>query len=87
MQAIYDREIEQNYQFFQSFVASLLPEKMGHYALLHGRTLIGVYPRVSEATTAGHDQFADGMFSVQKVTDKPLDLGFLSHASDDWITA
>jgi hypothetical protein len=87
MQTAFEREIDQNFQFFQGFVASLLPEKFGQFALLRARKVIGVYPRVADAMVAGHGSFADGIFSVQKVTDRPLDLGFLSHASDDRITA
>jgi hypothetical protein len=33
--------------------------------------------------TEGHNRFGDGNFSVQRVTDRPLDLGFLSYASGD----
>ena len=82
-----EREIEQNYQFFQGMVATLMPQHCGEYALLRSRKLIDVYPRVVEALSEGHGKFSDGLFSVQRVTDRPLDLGFLSHAADDRITA
>lgn len=76
-------EIEQNFNAFQGLVASLLPEHFGEYALLRGRELVQVFPRVFDAMSEGHGRFADGLFSVQRVIDHPLDLGFLSYAEDE----
>ena len=76
-------EIEQNFRAFESYVSTLLPDHAGEFALLSGRELIGVYPRAFEAMSVGHDRFGDGNFSVQRITTRPLDLGFLSYASSD----
>lgn len=83
MSAQRKQEIEQNFRAFENYVSSLLPEHAGEFALLSGRQLIGVFPRAFEAMAAGHDRFGDGHFSVQRITNRPLDLGFLSYASSD----
>lgn len=80
-------EIEQNYQFFQSMVSSLMQEHAGKFALLHSCELVDVFPRPMDAMTEGYRRFTDGQFSVQQVTDRPVDLGFLSYATDNGITA
>jgi hypothetical protein len=45
-----------------------------------------IYSRPIEAMQKGLRRFEDGVFSVQRVTDRPVDLGFLSNAVDDGIT-
>lgn len=75
--------IRQNFHYFQSIVSDLMDKYAGQYALLHERSLVGVFPRPIEAVEAGYANFTDGLFSVQKVTDRPLDLGFMSYGSGD----
>jgi hypothetical protein len=76
-------EIEENFRAFESFLEALLPERAGQFALLRHRRLVEVFPSAIEALTQGYERFTDGLFSVQRVTDRPLDLGFLSYASGD----
>lgn len=83
MDARRNLEIEKNYQFFVGHVGSILPNQRGKYALLHHQQVVQVYDALLDAVLAGHSQFQDGMFSVQEVTDTPLDLGFFSHASSN----
>jgi hypothetical protein len=74
------REVDQNYDFFQRTLASYLSENKGKYALLKSRELVGFFSSAGEAFAAGHEKFPDGVFSIQEVTDEPIDLGFFSHA-------
>ena len=75
------QEIEKNFQFFQGFVGSLLQKHHGKFALLHDAHLVEIFEEPIDAFVEGHSRFTDGRFSVQEVTDKPLDLGFFSHAN------
>lgn len=75
------KEIEKNFQFFQGFVGSLLEQHYGKFALLHDANVVQIFDEPIEAFKEGHSRFTDGNFSVQEVTDKPLDLGFFSHAN------
>lgn len=83
MPDIRDAAIRQNFDYFQGVVAALMERHAGKYALLHSRSVIAVFARPIEALEAGYAQFADGLFSVQKVTNRPLDLGFISYGSGD----
>lgn len=80
-----DREaaIRRNFDYFQGIVGTLMESHAGKYALLRSASLVDVFSRPIEALEAGYDRFADGMFSVQKVTDRAFDLGFMSYGSGE----
>ena len=79
-------EIERNFEAFETLLGSLLPQKAGHYALLSDTRLVDVFPTAVEALTEGNERFGDGNFSVQRITNRPVDLGFLSYASGERVT-
>jgi hypothetical protein len=79
----HDREIQQNYLFFQSVVGTLVAKHCGEFALIHKKQIVGLYPIAMDAVAEGHKRFAENPFSVQRVLDHPLDLGFLSYVSND----
>ena len=78
-----EAEIRQNFHYFQGVVGGLMASHAGKYALLHGRGIVDLFARPLEALEAGHAQFADGLFSVQRVIDRPFDLGFMSYGSGE----
>jgi len=78
--------IRQNFHYFQGIVAGLMDRHAGKYALLRSASLVDVFARPIEALEAGCERFADGLFSVQKVTDRPFDLGFMSYGSGERAT-
>ena len=77
------QEIERNFEAFQNLLTSLLPDKAGQFALLRNRKLIATFPKAVDALIEGNERFGDGQFSVQRIIDRPLDLGFLSYASGE----
>ena len=78
------REIEQNFRVFEGCLATLLPAHAGEFALLHSGELIGVFPSAVDAMTEGYHRFGeDGLFSIQRVIDRPVDLGFVSYAAGE----
>lgn len=74
------KEIDLNFEFFQQKLPELMVENRGRFALIRHREIIGFYDTAIDAQTTGEKFFKDGIFSVQQVTDRPLDLGFFSHA-------
>ena len=76
-------EIKRNYEAFEGLLTSLLPEKAGQFALFRSGELVDVFPKAIDALLEGNERFADGRFSVQRITDRPMDLGFLSYASGE----
>jgi hypothetical protein len=79
-------EIRQNYSFFKEIVASLMDQHAGQFALIRNRTIVEYYNSAGSAVADGARRFGDLPFSVQRVIDRPIDLGFLSHATDNGIT-
>jgi len=73
-------EIERNYAAFKDMLSSLLADREGQYALLHNQKLQGLYPTAGAAERAGHAMFPGRPYSIQLVSDEPVDLGFFSHA-------
>jgi hypothetical protein len=73
-------EVDQNYDFFQRKLKSLLTDHKGQYVLLKNRTVVGYFSDPGAAYRAGLKKFPDKVFSVQEVTDEPVELGFMSLA-------
>tara|TARA_R110000850_G_scaffold107074_1_gene218498 strand:+ start:543 stop:806 length:264 start_codon:yes stop_codon:yes gene_type:complete len=80
-------EIQENYRFFQTVVRDLMIEHENEFALLHNQSIVDTFQKPIDAMIAGMKKFTDGNFSVQKITDRPVDLGFLSNASNNGIVA
>jgi hypothetical protein len=75
-----EAEIQRNYATFVQLLGDLLPRDMGRYALLHDCRLAGVFDTPSEAARMGFAKFGHEHYSIQMVTDEPVDLGFMSNA-------
>ncbi|MDE8651734.1 hypothetical protein [Novosphingobium album (ex Liu et al. 2023)] len=73
-------EIERNYAAFLDMLERLMLSNNGRYALLHDQVLEGVFDSPGEADRQGFAKFGRGPYSVQLVTDEPVDLGFMSNA-------
>lgn len=80
-----EAEIRQNYDFFRGVVASAMEDHAGKVALLHSREIVGYFENAAEAVKHGTERFGDLPFSVQRVIDRPIDIGFLSHATNHGI--
>ena len=78
-----EASIRQNFEYFQGVVGGLMECHAGKYALLHARSVVDIFARPIEALEAGYQKFEDGEFSVQKVTDRPMDLGFISYGAGE----
>jgi hypothetical protein len=80
MQADLKTEVDRNYDWFQRNLSRLLAEHAGEYALLKSEAVIGFYDGPGIAYRAGLARFPDALFSIQQVTDEPIELGFMSLA-------
>jgi hypothetical protein len=74
-------EVDHNYDVFTRVLASLLPEHRDQLALMRDGQIVGFYKSPREALEAATKKFSDGIFSIQEVTDEPIDLGFWSHVA------
>jgi len=75
-------EIDNNYDFFQRRLSTLLKEHRGEFALLKLKRIVGIYPGPGEAYRAGLALFPDEIFSIQEIEDRPAEMGLISLAFD-----
>jgi hypothetical protein len=74
-------EVERNYAAFVKELPALLPTHRGKFALMRERKIVQYFDTARDAHVAGAELYkADGLYSVQEVTDVPADLGYFSHA-------
>jgi len=74
------QEIEANLEFFKKNLPAFLEQHRNKYALMRNCEVVGFYDTVLDAQSIGEKLFKDNLFSVQRVTDIPIDLGFYSYA-------
>ena len=73
-------EVDRNYDAFVRMLAGILPGHRDQLALMRDGQIVAYYDKPGEAYRSGLEKFPDGIFSIQEVTDEPIDLGFWSHA-------
>lgn len=73
-------EIERNYAAFVGMLGELMARDEGRYALFHDCKLEGVFDTPGQAARSGFAQFGELNYSIQPITDEPVDLGFYSLA-------
>ncbi len=74
------RQVDENYKAFQAMLPSIIPLHQDKYALMKDGAAVGFYTTLEDAYMTANQFYKDQPFSVQKVTDSPVDLGFFSHA-------
>ncbi|MFA6218796.1 MAG: hypothetical protein WC692_03345 [Erythrobacter sp.] len=77
-----DKEIQRNLFAFLPKLPELLPEHEGSYALLRNQQIQGIHVKLSDALKVAYERFADGLFSIQRVTVRPQELGMFSSAEN-----
>ena len=79
-QNAFETEVDRNFEAFEAMLHGILPIHRGEFALMNNGKVLSYFPSEADALAAGRRMFDDGVFSVQEVTDRPVDLGFFSHA-------
>jgi len=74
-------EVDRNYDAFMRVLGSILGDHRDQLALMRDGEIVGYFDKPREALRAAAELFPDGIFSIQEVTDEPIDLGFWSHVA------
>jgi hypothetical protein len=74
-------EVDRNYDAFMRVLSTLLPEHQDRFALMRDGEIVGLFDKPGDANCAGMERYPDEIFSIQEVTDEPIDLGFWSHVA------
>jgi hypothetical protein len=72
--------IDRNYEAFKRLLPELLVTHAGKAALMRNEELVEIFDSMADAERAGRKLYSDGMYSVQQITDRTVDLGYFSHA-------
>lgn len=73
-------EVDRNYEVFRQQLPGLLKTDADRFALMRDGAIVACFDTSHEALEAGRKRFGNSPFSVQEVTDRAVDLGWLSHA-------
>ena len=73
-------EVRANYDAFMKQLPQLLATHVGKFALMRHGQIVDFFDTPGDANRAGIKLYSDALFSIQEVTDSPVDLGFFSHA-------
>ena len=74
------QEVDRNYEEFQKLLPSIIGSHRNQYALMQDGKIIGFYSTSKDAITTANSFLLGKPFSIQRVTDGAVDLGFFSHA-------
>lgn len=75
-----ERQIDRNYTAFEKLLPDIIQEQRGKFALMQDGQIVEFFDTLRDAQAAGACIFSDGLYSVQRVTDLSIDLGYFSHA-------
>lgn len=74
------QEIEKNFKAIQKEMDRYIPLRANRYALMRHGDVVEFYVSYEDAYKTGRRFYEDGLFSIQKVTKTPEDLGYFSRA-------
>ena len=77
-------EVDRNYEVFKAMLPSIAPSHTDQFALMKDGKVLGYFSSAWDARTAGEAFVEDKLYSIQQVTDRPVDLGYFSHAVHRW---
>ena len=73
-------QVDNNFAAFQALLPTILPRYRDKYALMKDGEAVGFYSTLDDAYMTANQFYRDQPFSVQKVTETPVDLGVFSRA-------
>ncbi len=74
------REVDENYDAFLEILPQLMKKHEGKFALMRHKEPVEFFDTTRDALIYATKTYKDGLYSVQEVTQKPIDLGWFSHA-------
>lgn len=78
-----EAEARRNYEAFTNELQWLLNAHSGEYVLLRNTKIIGFFAEASDAHQFGSSNFVDGVFTIQKITDRLAFTSPRTHAITD----
>ncbi len=79
MASLAEKEVDANFDYFQTLLPELKQTHFEKFALLHKKKIIEFFDTARDAAKFGIVKFGKGNFSVQQVADRRVDLGYQGH--------
>ena len=76
-------EVNKNFIAFQKLLPSIDPRHSGKFAVLRKEKIIDYFDSMSDAAKYADALYEDGLYSLQEVNAKPIDLGIFSRIGTD----
>ena len=73
-------QVDRNYDVFKKNLKRHMRSHRNSYALMRDGVVVKFCKTYESAWNTGNKKFEDGLFSIQKVTDTPMDMGYFSLA-------
>lgn len=71
------KEIDKNYDFFLKELPNIINLYNNKYALLKNAEIIDYFDTMDDAIKYAKIRFEDGLYSIQKVNETPISLGYI----------
>ncbi len=72
--------VDKNYAAFRKALPGIMQQQAGRFALMRHAEIVDFFDTAADAVTTGKHLYKDGEFSIQKVTQTPINLGRFSYA-------
>ncbi len=73
------KEVDDNFAYFKTHFEEFKKTHFQEFALLHHQQIIDFFASENDALKTGLQNYKEGNFSVQQVTDAKIDLGYQSY--------
>ena len=70
-------EVDKNYDFFKTEVGKIIATHFGQFALLKNASIVDYFDSFEDAEKYANMAYADRLYSIQKVDDTRIELGFI----------
>lgn len=78
-----ERIVRQNYKAFKAELPWMLPAHDGEFVVIRNRKVIGFFTSPGDAREFGEENFPDGYYSIQEVTDRKAFISPRTYAFKD----
>lgn len=76
-------EVNKNFKVFKGLLPSIDPRHSGKFAVLRKEKIIDYFDSMSDAAKYADALYEDGLYSIQEVNAKVVDLGIFSRIGTD----
>ncbi|MDR3307259.1 MAG: hypothetical protein LBS61_06400 [Endomicrobium sp.] len=74
---VWAEEVNANYEFFKTQLNQMVADRLGQYVLLKNKTIVDYFGTPDDARKYADSIYEDGLYSIQKVENAVLNLGFI----------